>query len=58
MYELYTSCLNLFIQDNCESNEIVTGKQAGGKKCVWGCAEQLLINKTILKKVKNKDEIW
>ena len=54
MYKLYTSCLNLFIQDHCESNEIVTDEQAGGKKGVWGCAEQLLINKTILKEVKKQ----
>ena len=32
MYKIYTSCLNLFIQDHCESNEIVTDEQAGGKK--------------------------
>ena len=30
IYNLYTSCLNLFIQDPCESNEIVTGEQAVG----------------------------
>ena len=34
MYKLYTSCLNLFIQDHCESNEIVIDEQAGGKKGV------------------------
>ena len=54
MYKLYTSCLNLFIQDHCESNEIVTDEQAGGKKCVWGCAEQLLINIAVLKEVKKQ----
>ena len=32
MYKLYTSCLNLFIQNHCESNEIVTDDQAEGKK--------------------------
>ena len=31
-YKLYTSCLNLFIQDHCELNKIVTDEQAGGKK--------------------------
>ena len=56
MYKLYTSCLNLFIQDHCESNEIVTDEQ--GKKGVWGCTEQLLTNKAVSKKVKkNKDKI-
>ena len=49
---------SLFIQDYCESNEIVTDEQAGGKKGVWGCTEQLLINKAVSKKLKkNKDEI-
>ena len=49
MYELYTSCLNPFIQDHCESNEIVTDEQARRKKGIWGYAEQLLINKAVLK---------
>ena len=31
-YKLYTSSLNLFIQDHCELNKIVTNEQAGGKK--------------------------
>ena len=58
MYKLYTSCLNLFIQDHCESNGIVTGEQAGSKKGVWGCAEKLLINKIFSNKVrKHKDKI-
>ena len=52
MCKLYISCLNLFVQDHCGSNEIITDKQAGGKKDTWGCAEQLLINKTVLKEVK------
>ena len=44
IYKLYTSCLSLFIQYHCESNEIVTEEQVGGKKGAWGCAEQLLKN--------------
>ena len=39
MYKLYTSCLNMFIQDHCESNNIITDEQAGGKRGVWGCSE-------------------
>ena len=54
MYKLYASCLKLFIQVYCESNEIVTDKQAGRKKGFRGCAEQLLMNKTILKEVKKQ----
>ena len=49
---LYTSCINQFLQDHCDSNKIVTDEQAGGKKEVWGCPEQLIINKTILDQVK------
>ena len=52
MYKLYRSCLNFFKQDHCESKKIVTDEQAGGKKSIWGCGEQLLINKTISKEVK------
>ena len=52
MHKLYTSCLNLFVQDRCESNKIVTDEQAGGKKGVWGCAEQLLL-KEVKKQRRN-----
>ena len=50
--KLYTSCINQFLQDHCDSNKIVTDEQAGAKKEVWGCLEQLIINKTILDQVK------
>ena len=32
MYKLYTSCLNLFMQDHYESNKIATDKQQGVKR--------------------------
>ena len=51
MLKLYTSCINQFLQDHCEINKIVTTEQAGGKKDVWGCLEQLMINKMILDEV-------
>ena len=44
--------LNLFIQDYCESNEIVADEKTRDKKGVWGCARQLLIMKTVLKEVQ------
>ena len=47
-----TSFINQFLHDHCDSNKIVTDEQAGGKKEVWGCLEQLIINKTILDQVK------
>ena len=52
MYKLYTSILNTFIEEHCESNGIITVEQAGGKKGSWGCTDQLLINKMILDEVR------
>ena len=52
MFKLNTSCINTFVQQHCEINNIVTTEQAGGKRGVWGCIEQLLINKNVLNEVK------
>ena len=54
VYKLYTSCLNIFLQNHCEVNNIITSEQAGGKRSVWGCTEQLLINKSILSEVRQR----
>ena len=48
MLKLHTSCMNQLLQHHCNINSIITTKQAGGKKDVCGCLEQLLIIKTIL----------
>ena len=53
MYKLFTSCLNLFLTDHVQSNNIITPEQAGGKRGVWGTTEQLLVNKNIMKEVKS-----
>ena len=53
MYEIYTGCINFHLQDHCENNFIITDQQAAGKKDVWGCVEQLLINEMILNEVKH-----
>ena len=53
MYKLFTSCLNLFLTDHVQSNNIITPEQAGGKRGVWGTTEQLLANKNIMKEVKS-----
>ena len=45
MYKIYTSCLNSFLYDHCHYHKIITSEQAARKKGVWGCTEQLLINK-------------
>ena len=46
MLKLYTNCMNQFLQDHCQRKNV-----AGGKKEVWGCLEQFLINKTVLEEV-------
>ena len=50
--KLYTGILNPFLYDHCSTNNIITVEQAGGKKGVWGCTDQLLINKMILDEVR------
>ena len=52
--KLFPCCLNIFLQNHCEVNEIITPGQAGKKRNVWGCIEQLLINKSILSEVQQK----
>ena len=47
MLKPHTSSINLFLQVHCEINNIVTTEQAGGKKDVRDCLEQLMINKII-----------
>jgi len=54
MYKIYTGCLNSFLQEHCIRNNNITPEQAGGKPEVWGCIEQLLLNKSILNEVKHK----
>ena len=51
---IFTSCLNIFLQEHCTRNNTITPEQAGGKPKVWGCIEQLLLNKSILNEVKQK----
>ena len=53
MYKICMSGINMFLTDHVLHNNIITNEQAGGKKGTWGTTEQLLINKTILKEVKN-----
>ena len=53
MHKLYARCLNSFLCNHCETNNI-TPEQTGGKKKVWGTSGQLLLNKSVLKEVRNK----
>ena len=51
-YKLYTGLLAHFIEDHCESNNILYPEQAGGRKGSWGCTDQLLVNKMVLDEVR------
>ena len=54
MYKIYTSLLNTILSDHCHKNLIISTEQAAGKKGVWGCTMQLLINKAIMAEVRKK----
>ena len=62
MFKLYTGMLASFLTEHCKDNDIITPEQQGGKKGSWGCAEQLLINKTATEECKsyrrNLNCIW
>ena len=55
MCKIYTSCINMFLADHVLHNSpnIITNEQTGEKRDTWGTTEQLLIDKSILKEVKN-----
>ena len=48
MYKIYTGIINIFLEEYCSNNDIITLKKSS-----WGCADQLLINKMILEQVRN-----
>ena len=54
VYKLYTSCLNIFLQNHCEVNEVITSEETGEKRSVWGFTEQFLIDESILSEVRRK----
>ena len=62
MYKIYTSCLNSFLYNYSHHQKIITSEQAAGKKGAWGCTEQLLISKSIMSEVTDKERnlitIW
>ena len=47
----------MFLTDHALHNNIITNEQTGGKNGTWGTTEQHLINKSILKEVKNSRRI-
>ena len=53
VYKIYTGCINVHLQDYCKNNFIISDQQAAGKKGIWGCAKQLLINKMVHNELKH-----
>ena len=54
MYKIYTSCLNSFLYVHCHHHKRIISQQLAGRKGIWGCTEQLLINKSIMSEVGNE----
>ena len=52
MLKVYTGCIGLLIEKHCIANDIIAPEQTGAKKEMWGCVDQLLINKVVLEEVK------
>ena len=50
--KVYTRCLARLIEEHCVDNNIIFPEQAGAKKGMWGCTDQLLINKVVSDEVK------
>ena len=62
MMKVCTGCLALLIEEHCVDNNIVFPEQVGTEKGIWGCMDQLLINKVVSDEVKqhccNLCTIW
>ena len=52
MQKIYTSFLNTFLSDHYFKNQIISLGQAAGRKCIWGCTEQLMIKKAIMTEIR------
>ena len=52
MMKVCTGCLALLIEEHCVDNNIIFPKRAGAKKGMWGCTDQLLVNKVVSDEVK------
>ena len=53
MSKIFTASINMLLTDHVLHNNYITNEQAEETKGTWGTTEQLLINKSILKEVKN-----
>ena len=53
MMKVYTGCIASLLEEHCTENNIIYPEQAGAKKGMWGCTDQLLINKVVADEVRN-----
>ena len=62
MMKTYTGTLALLLDEHLNENNIIASEQAGAKKGMWGCTDQLLINRVVTKEVtkgrRNVNMIW
>ena len=62
MMKTYTGTLAKLIEEHLIENSIVYSEQAGAKKGLWGCTDQLLINRVVTDEAKkgrrNLSMIW
>ena len=62
MMKVYTGCIAALLEEHCVENEVIYPEQAGAKKGMWGCTDQLLINKVVLDEIRkyrrNLCTIW
>ena len=62
MMKTYTGTLALLLDEHLNENNIIAPEQAGAKKGMWGCTDQLLINRVVTNEVtkgrRNVNMIW
>ena len=62
LLKTYTGTLALLIEEHLADNNIIAPEQAGAKKGMWGCTDQLLINRAVtdeaIKNQRNLYMIW
>ena len=51
LMETYTGTLALPLEEHLRDNNIIAPEQAGAKKGMWGCTDQLLINRVVTDEV-------
>ena len=55
----YTGTLALLIEEHLADNNIIAPEQAGAKKGMWGCTDQLLINRAVTDEaIKNRRNLY